>query len=157
MSALAAGCVLPVAPEFQNPPTAPNYPPYFIDSNPPFLTTVAAGQILKVQVSDPNPGDTLSVRWASDYPKYSQTKSAVLQDTKNVTISAAELGLPFTTDCKNFAPFAAGAEHKLVIIVSDRPLSTSFLFTDDLAYNRLDGDMKATFPIMSGWTISGCP
>ena len=66
-------CVVPVGPEFQDPPGAPNASPEILNPNIFFGSAVAAlgtSQTFSFTVSDPNAGDTLHLRWVSDYPPF---------------------------------------------------------------------------------------
>src|SRR5262245_13457968 len=73
---LMSGCVLPIAPEFQDPPSPPNYAPYIVSAQPPIgevKTSLMPGDVeFSVSVSDPNILDKLCVRWISDYPPYNE-------------------------------------------------------------------------------------
>jgi hypothetical protein len=153
---LSPGCIVPVAPEFQDPPKAPNYYPYFVESLPLFDTTTGVPQTFEVHAGDPNPADILYVRWASDYPPFTQARSRVIDQ------SMVRQDLPQTEiiykaidpmPCEKFAP---GMEHKLVVIVSDRPFVPTGVFsTRPDRFNAVEGD--ATIPIMRGWIVQGCP
>ncbi len=163
-------CVLPVAPDFQDPLKAPNYYPYFQDTAPFQQRTFSpAGQPVRVTVSvgDQNLGDTLYVRWVSDYPIYVQNSTKVLRDSIDgrgmpyppASTAETEIRPPFDydVDCLNFAP--GEQQHRVVIIVSDRPFLMPTTFSGDLRYNlvgtRPDG-FPITYPIMTGWNVV-CP
>lgn len=169
---VAGGCVVPVEPHFQDPPTAPNYYPYLSDSDPIAQTTrtlppAPAMLEFRIQVGDQNLDDTLYVRWVSDYPPYTAGI------TKVVVEGADSQGLPlpptsprgevrfipaYKTRCEDFFP---GSTHSLAVIVSDRPLSPSNQpFGGDLRYNLVPKNpmnQPVTYPLMTGWTIEGCP
>ena len=151
---------MPVSPDFQNPPAAPNYPPYFVSTEPFAQTTVAAPQTMggqqrfTVTVVDPNPNDTLYVRWVSDYPPFTQSDTRLLVDDPNGMAQRNPEGteIPYVaTQCKDFAP---GTEHTLVVIVSDRKFRPYNQFTGDFRYNIVEGTATA---IMTGWRIINCP
>jgi hypothetical protein len=71
--ALAAGCVVPVGPQFQDPIAAQNFRPQIIKADPTSGTWVQSDPMLDtatftITVEDPNVGDKLYVRWAVEYP-----------------------------------------------------------------------------------------
>jgi hypothetical protein len=172
------GCVVPLSPAFEDPPSAPNYPPYFTGYDP-YIETPNIPQLFKVRVIDPNPGDTLYVRWVSDYPPFVQGVSKLLTDgvtlppipppkgsnTSGVAAvgdRAAEYDAgPKATGpaCGDFRQGAPGADHKLVVIISDRPFLSPDVFTNRMdRYNVVSGDPNFTVPpIVAAWTVQGCP
>src|SRR5690348_6386739 len=69
----ASGCVIPVAPQFDDP--EPNFPPFVISSDPGEGEIVTPGQAqdnstraITVRLGDHNLSDRLYVRWLVDYP-----------------------------------------------------------------------------------------
>ena len=71
LAALAGGCVIPVAPQFDDPEA--NYPPYVITSTPtvgeiftPGIT--ADNRQITASLSDQNLHDNLFIRFLVDYP-----------------------------------------------------------------------------------------
>jgi hypothetical protein len=150
LAAGSSGCVAPIAPDFQNPPLVPNYPPSFEQFDPYQETPVSQlPQDFTVRLNDPNPQDTLYVRWALDYPPYIQSRSLLIIDGQNLTPgSVASFRVE---DCVNFKP---GTSHQLVIIVSDRPFQPMGAFPGTDRYNRTEG---AEPPIMAGWRMDACP
>jgi hypothetical protein len=170
MFCLLAGCVVPVAPDFQNPPKGLNYYPYLLNSDPVQGSTVtlSGNQWLsfRVLVGDQNLGDTLYVRWASDYPPFAPSVSKVLVDASD----GVGMAIPpptkqteirpeifYDARCENFAPNMQ--QHRLVVIVSDRPFVKPASFSGDLRYNLVDtraDKSLVTYPIMPGWNVN-CP
>ena len=123
-----SACVLPLAPEFQDPATSQNTPPIIRLSDPP-LGEIVAGmttptQSFSVTVTDQNGGDTLYVRWMADYPPYSSEVTRLLVDH---TILPSPDGTPLVTDdaimvncaLSNLSPTVA--RHQVFVIVADRP------------------------------------
>lgn len=150
---LMLGCVLPVSPDFQNPPLAPNYPPSFDFFEPYQETDVSQlPQDFTVLLSDPNPQDTLHVRWAIDYPPYVQSRSLLVIDEQTLTPGSLKPVSYHLDSCANFK--ATGAEHKVAVIVSDRPFQPVGLFSGIARYNQTEGMLP---PIMAGWSVSACP
>lgn len=149
LAAGSSGCVAPIAPDFQNPPLVPNYPPSFEQFDPYQETPVSQlPQDFTVRLNDPNPQDTLYVRWALDYPPYIQSKSLLV-----VNGQALPPGSVASYRVESCAMFKQSPPHQLVIIVSDRPFQdpSTFLGTD--RYNRTEG---AEPPIMAGWLMDAC-
>ncbi len=66
----AAGCVIPVGPQFQDPLGAENLQPIITGSEPANGSVVSAvsSYEFRVVITDPNVGDSLHVKWFSDYP-----------------------------------------------------------------------------------------
>lgn len=151
--ALNPGCVLPVSPEFQPTPSAPNYSPAFVRSEPFEETTVSAHpQTFTVVVTDPNPADRLYIRWVSDYPPYT-ANSRLLQDEEGRLQTGPE-GTEISFEASRCEKFALGMEHELVVIVSDRKFFPYDQFTSEFRFNLVEG--RGT-PIMMGWDLVNCP
>jgi hypothetical protein len=87
-----SACVLPIAPEFQDPPAAANYAPFFQFVDPPLGTRVTAAPdkvtTFTLQISDPNLGDNLHVRFISDFPPF----------TSNTRVLEPDLTIPHRAD-----------------------------------------------------------
>jgi len=159
-SLLAYGCIVPVSPDFQDPPPVANQPPYFFSGFPALQSTFSAGQPVRVTVRDPNPGDTIYIRWASDYPLWSP-QSRLLQSStfppppKNNKQVEVNDSFTVTPTCD---AFAAGMTHTLVVIVSDRPFVQPENAADQLnRYNEPVVSSAVTVPIMAGWNVIQCP
>src|SRR5882724_1117584 len=77
-----SACVLPIAPEFQDPPASENYAPVFIDTIPPAGQVVTASPVaaFTIIVEDPNVGDDLFVRWIADFPPL--TDNTIVMETR---------------------------------------------------------------------------
>lgn len=152
--ALSTGCLLPLAPDFQDPPKAPNYSPSFQVVTPFAETLVSPGSDpFHIEIDEPNPQDTLYVRWVADYPPYTPGKTKQLSDMILLPGQdrATDFKLPSAAPC---SAFSSGADHRLVVIVSDRPFRSADQFTDPFRYSLVEGGGT---PIMIGWTITGCP
>ena len=149
-----SGCIVPIAPEFQDPPKQPNYEPSFELVMPFGETTVQMPAMFSVVINDPNPQDTLHVRWAADYPAYTAARSRLLVDELTIPPGATRKAeLRFTSDdpCHGMVP---GSDHKLVIIVADRPFRDANQFTAEFRYNLVENDRPTA---MVGWNLTGCP
>lgn len=156
------GCVVPVAPSFEDPPASPNFPPVISDSDPHLGSIVPHGLALNVTVTDANVRDTLYVRWVSDYP-LATADSRVLTDVKTVAPSPDGKQhftvLSYQTDCAALAPGLT--THRIEVIVSDRPLkkpddpsidSSSF----NLRFEAVDAGDRSLHVTTASWVLIGC-
>jgi len=123
---LAAGCVIPIGPDFQDPPASQNYAPYILDSDPTLgaiaTATPAADVTFHVTVSDPNAGDNLTVRWILDYPPYGvntrpQPDEVLAHDPDGQVHE--RVVPPFTPDCV-LSSLAKIPSHQVMVVISDR-------------------------------------
>ena len=122
-----SACILPLAPEFQDPPASQNFSPIITDSLPPLGSIVTkVGNVtpmFRVTISDPNLGDDLHVRWLADYPPASSNTRTIQED---LTIPHPVNGQPLhqdvsvPVDCalETLAPIA---QHQVEVVVADRP------------------------------------
>jgi len=134
-------CVIPVVPEFKDPPEAKNRPPQIVTVNPALGDTVTRRDpTFTIKFNDPN-GDKLFVRWIADYPPFGPNRRFItgilefppsadgtpLDAQSSVGVSCGEPGLVSTISL-----------HKIMAIVADRPfVSTSM--TNDLMKATDDG------------------
>jgi hypothetical protein len=71
-ASLTPACIIPVGPEFQDPPGVPNSPPYAIAPDPvEGWHSVSPTAEFTVTPADVNVGDPLFVKWVTDYPPFS--------------------------------------------------------------------------------------
>ena|SRR5882724_7168010 len=120
-----SACVLPIAPEFQDPPASENYAPVFIDTIPPAGQVVTASPVaaFTIIVEDPNVGDDLFVRWIADFPPL--TDNTIVMETRMVPhaagsqVSVHELP-PFQPNCA-LHHLARIPSHQIMVVVADRP------------------------------------
>lgn len=149
------GCVIPVGPDFRDPDRSINVPPYFTGSDPFFETAVTAPQTFTVKLKDPNPLDKLYVRWVSDYPLYSQASSRLLETKDGVTLGDGDTSVvygPIPADCHDFSSPGQTANHRLVVIVADRPFKEPGDAENPLF--RYNAATDKAQPIMAGWTVT---
>jgi hypothetical protein len=129
VAAIAAlpGCVIPLAPDFQDPSSEPNLPPHIVSSMPDQGSLVAGNVNLRFQVgvSDPNPGDALQVRWFADFPPYQGSTRPLGADIGSVPPSAdgsvQTTLLDAVVDCfaDNLVPGVD--QHTVTVVISDAP------------------------------------
>jgi hypothetical protein len=123
-----SACVLPIAPEFQDPPATPNYAPVFLAVEPPIGTIVklaATDQALfTVTVSDPNAADDLYVRFIVDYPPYSvsNTRTTDKQPVQHRDDGKIlNMDVPFEPSCTSPGLAVGLPRHQIMAVLADRP------------------------------------
>lgn len=121
-----SACIIPVGPEFQDPPGIPDSAPYIVSAVPEqgSITTVTNFSIV---VSDPNVQDDLNVRWLLDWPEtvagtHRFVKDDLISHDANgkrlMASSTATIGCNLTTP----APLPL---HRLFVVVADRDFDES--------------------------------
>jgi hypothetical protein len=121
------GCVLPLAPSFDDPPAERNYAPTLTTFAPPqgFVSPGA----LSVTVSDPNVGDDLVVRWILEYPPFSDRTHRLKDDHFTHSADGKELQQPSEAPDLGCLSLAQGiSAHPITALVADR----AFLVRPDL-------------------------
>jgi hypothetical protein len=147
-----SACVLPIAPEFQDPPASENYAPIIVDSDPPLgmRVTATAGKLtpFSVTVTDPNVGDTLHVRWIVDYPPFS-TNTRVLQEDFPVPPSPSPTTVTQNIGCAE-STLSVLASHTVMAIIADRGFMQSMLPPAPVDLGRVQAEgLKA----VAVWTL----
>lgn len=156
----ASGCVVPIGPEFQNPPEkqpVPELPPSFSQPMPPFEQRVGldmastARKRFEVDVVEPN-GQQVFVRFVLNYPFYvdNSTKAYPTQTSPPYHFS-------IDLSCEDVNQYKA-ADRNLVIIVTDKGFAAdpdSLLDKENRYTYEKDG--KTMAPTMAGWRLQGCP
>lgn len=160
-----SACIIPVAPNFQDPPSTPDSPPYLSNFSPSNFNDVVtvpvpAGQVFSATVSDPDIGDMLDVRWVVDYPPFTNATRLGNQ----MMISRSSNGQPIdqqvsqTVDCNliNSAAPPSDGKHRLELIVANRQFSTASTLTPDDVLDSIDDPNG--FVVRAAWTIViSCP
>jgi hypothetical protein len=153
--ALAApACVVPVGPQFQDPPATQNYEPRILGAQPALGERVT-GTSFRVTVQDPNVGDNLYVRFMADFPPVGDNQR-FLQDTTirhhdDGTLLAEDVTLD--VKCNAVVPLPS---HQITVIVADR----KFLLDDKSPMQpanplQLPDDARR---VMGTWTLDlECP
>lgn len=130
---LVASCVIPVHPEFDEPET--NTAPYLLVSDPQPLETLSATgmeRFIRVTLADDNAGDELFLRWMIDWPPAGQLQRLARQDR----LPPSTEGKPerpedvFQPDCLEHNIASGLKQHKVLLIVSDRPYKSFDPFDD---------------------------
>jgi hypothetical protein len=150
---LMPACIIPVAPEFQDPAGVPNSPPFIIqeETSPPFGAEVV-DPTFAITISDPNVGDDLHVRWLADYP--GPATRTIEADHLYI---ARKDGLPLrqrvpvTVDCSLYQLSPDLDRHQIIAVVADR------LFADP-SPNSLTLVTQDSEPAFAFWNWSvKCP
>ena len=123
-----SSCVLPVAPDFQDPLASPNYEPRIIDSDPMVgkivtATSPSAITTFTVTVTDPNPGDNLHIRALLDYPDVSNnTRTLIADQTIMHSLDGTLLkqDVSVNVSCDTGPPAQSVMQHAVTIIIADR-------------------------------------
>jgi hypothetical protein len=127
-----SACVLPITPEFQDPPSAANYAPVILSAMPDIgslvtATNPSAVPTFTIYVQDPNLGDDLHVRWIADYPPDTANTRFLLKD---FFISHSSNGMLLNAP-SSVTPSCIGdlaktlPQHQIMAVVADRPFDDS--------------------------------
>ena len=150
-----SACVVPVAPNFQDPVGEPNVPPYIVSATPFSIGSFVSNptQDFQVTVTDQNVGDTLAYQWVIDYPPYNSSTHpltfAHIQPSADRSQQRVTVGLG-KSPC-GFNPVQTLAVHQLEFILADREFDQSNSMVLDALPPESDG-----FVVRANWTFS-CP
>ena len=120
-------CIIPVAPDFQDPVSSPEVAPWIHDPVPVFNSSVSVDPkhpgVITVQVTDPNIGDQLYQRWIVNFPETNPTLQTVT--VLDSTISRGDLptGVAETTVHCGDSWTLNPAEQQIELIVADGPFA----------------------------------
>jgi|tagenome__1003787_1003787.scaffolds.fasta_scaffold20891894_2 hypothetical protein len=154
-----SACIIPVAPNFQDPPSVPDAPPYlfnFQPASPGNIVTIPGADVVtfSANVTDIDVGDKLYYRWVLNYPPF---KDGVTKPLNAGDISPLldgrpiNMPLPQMISCTYIGRPSEGA-HQLELIVADRAFSNA---ADLKAENLLDSlpEDSPGFVVRATWTI----
>jgi hypothetical protein len=122
LMAFQSACVLPLAPEFEDPPAAQNFAPLIVDSFP-VNGAVVSTPMFRVTVDDPNVADVLYVRWIADFPPFNDSSRRLGDDVK-LPPPATGMFRPdvvLNVDCTLHALARTTTTHQIMVVVADRP------------------------------------
>jgi len=162
-----SACIIPVTPNFQDPPSVPASPPYLFNFEPQnfggvVTVPVPAGKTFSANVSDEDLSAELHVRWVVDYPPF--VDGVTYFPGQTTTISRSANGqtinqvITQAIDC-SWITQPLTSTHQLELIVADRELLESSTF-GLMADNKLDStDPKNPGHVVRAfWNISiSCP
>lgn len=98
-----------------------NRPPEVIEAMPQVGTALAEGRPVGIIVEDPNPGDMLYFRWLIDYFPFNPDVSRI----KDLAAVPSGERVVFEPDCMEHGLSREISDHRLVLLVSDRPFTRS--------------------------------
>jgi hypothetical protein len=144
-----SACIIPVAPDFQDPTGAPNYAPYIKTFSPDFgsVVSIVTSLSFEVQVIDLNADDDLYFRWVADYPAYTASTRRISEDVQPNSTDGTAVTDSVTIDCSYNLVMTADSKHQLEVIVADRP------FVSDTSSNTLDLVQPPGFAVRGDWTF----
>jgi hypothetical protein len=151
-----SACIIPLAPDFQDPPPDPQGAPYFVDGSatpafgalaPPLTPTRPLEFYVYVGAS--SPGTTLWWRWALDYPPFmSGITFAPPQQPLSPPASGQPGRIDITLDCTDNANPSVGLEHQLFLLVANQPfIVTSPPTLDTVADPTPDSVISNSWPV----------
>jgi len=151
-----SACIIPVAPDFQDPLTATNVPPYLESCNhdPGEVVSIVSPNVttFRCTVTDPNVNDTtIFSRVVFDYPPAAGATASLRFDLASV--SAPHTGtshtavIEFTFSCGNVSGLVVNfsTPQHLMLVVADRA------FVDDEMI--LDKTETGVFKLEVPWTV----
>jgi hypothetical protein len=154
LALVGSGCVLPIGPEFQDPPAPQNYAPIILEAEPELGRRVTT-PTFRVTVQDPNPGDDLFVRFVADYPLLTEDTRPLT--TRPITHRAdGRLLAEDVTVTATCTALASRSSHQITVIVADR----DFL-KDAAPPGQLSDPLRlpaAAQRVLGSWTLDlECP
>jgi len=153
----ACACVVPVAPEFEDP--AGNYAPYVVSSVPAAgavlpasADTPTATDAIEVTLGDPNLEDKLEVRWLIDYPPYDSTLSREALDVRLPSSGAVKReSIRFAPSCADIQSASGLPSHRVTLSVADRPFLPPNQASPDLRWDSVSAE---GFVVRTTWTVA---
>jgi hypothetical protein len=153
---LACACVVPVAPQFEDP--SQNYSPFVVSSVPPAGAELpASADTIAVTLGDPNLDDVLVARWLIDYPPYDAAISRLALDVRLPPSGAVDREIiHFAPSCSDDQIVSGPASHRVTLSVADR----AFLPADQVPVPdlQLDSVSDKGFVVRTTWIVDlTCP
>jgi hypothetical protein len=145
-----SACIIPVAPEFQDPTASPNYAPVLESATPALGSLVTIPTMLQFEVTatDPNLDDNLYFRWFVDYPPNTANVTHEIGDDGEVAHpvdgTAIQALIKVTVDCLDGLASTVNSLHQLELLVADRPFLPS---------PSIDQVPSPGFVISANWTF----
>jgi hypothetical protein len=152
-------CVIPVAPDFQDPLAAANSPPTIIGSEPLFasIVSIPPSPEFRVTVKDANANDLLYARWVLDYPPL-QAATTTFPDEifQPPTTGVFQFHTAVPTLSLNCSSGygAVTTPQRLAVYVADRPFQDNSVGNN----NRVDLVQSGGYVATGSWTVVfSCP
>lgn len=142
-ASLMPACIIPVGPNWQDPPGERNHAPEIVSITPPVGMIVTTSVGFRVVFSDPD-GDPLFFRWLAEAPPIVQGISFIQPvDDHPPSMEPAESKFP--AECGQLQ--ASRTTHQIKVGISDRPFIVPDKAAD--ALTTVDGSL----PIEFAWTL----
>lgn len=148
---LASACVLPIGPQFEDPPG--NTSPFLASSNPT-LGSVLTGTspVIEVVVGDDNLSDALIGRWFIDYPPFDEAVTRMVNEFRLPPTGKTERGkVLFAPNCAEDQIAPGMASHRISLSVADRPFLPEEQSPPSL---RLDSVPEEGFVLRATWILN---
>lgn len=152
---LAPACVLPVGPQFEDPPS--NSAPYLASSDPPAGAILpASSPQIEIVLGDANQDDVLVGRWFIDYPPFDASVTRLAHEFRLPSSGKSEREeVRFVPDCGDDQIAPGMASHRVSLSVADRPFLHEDRSPPDL---RLDSVSPEGFVLRATWLLNlECP
>lgn len=129
-ASLTSACIIPVGPEFQDPPGAKNAPPFTFADPQEGTRTSKTMPRFTVTPADVNLGDFLFAKWITEYPPFSnETFTAKIDNMIPPSGDAQRRPTFLEPDCTQVSK--GTTTHSIAVAISDRPF-VPFTKPDDL-------------------------
>jgi hypothetical protein len=134
VASTTSACIIPVGPEFQDPPGVPDSPPFLWMESPDEGTTlVSATATFSVTPGDYNLGDTIFVKWITDFPPFVPNNVTREQTTDPLPPSAdgspIRRAAKFMPTCFKVFTNPNSSTHRITAAISDREFDGQGLLT----------------------------
>jgi hypothetical protein len=152
-----SACIIPVAPEFQDPTASPNYAPILESTTPDVgsLVTVVTSFPFVVIATDPNLDDNLFYRWLMDYPQNTSDTRKIDEGEVSRTANGTALNarIQVFIDCSDGPAPTPNSLHQLELAVADREF-----IQPPPPDTRLDEVAAPGLVVRANWTFQiNCP
>lgn len=152
VAAPLSACVIPVGPQFQDPAGDPDQAPFFTSTNPAMNSEVMS-PLFEITATDPNPGDSLHVRWIADFPETvpDMARTLSLSETfaPGPNNTPARAHSTITVDCDAYKLQTGVDRHRIAAVVADQDFAGG---TDLTAVSNQGRSVLATWV----WNVT-CP
>ena len=115
-------CVIPLAPQFEDPPAAQNFAPRIVDTTP-IDGELVSTKMFRAVITDPNPADDLYVLWLADFPPFGSNSRQLSSPTflHSPTGASPQFETTLTVDCFGSNLATGLTQHQIMVAVGDRP------------------------------------
>jgi hypothetical protein len=160
-----SACIIPVAPNFQDPPSVPNSPPYVTPIAPTvgeIATFTFPSLTFTATVTDLNVNTPIFYRWLGDYPP--NVEGVTWRVDNPAQISPRLDGLPISQSLSQDLTCGlvhnVSGTHRVELVVADRQFQDSSMagLTSDNQYDSLIDPTNTGHIVRTPWIVSmSCP